>query len=146
MNVGPRAVVVGGGVGAGDEPLEAGFRRWSWWRVEEPGGALRVGYHAELRDGGSADASCRVRRDGSREALPAATLAALGRKRWGVARRAEVGVQIVETLEDTPFYARSVVRTGAALGVHETVSLDRFRTWWVQRMIPYRMRREEAPA
>ncbi len=131
---------------AGDEPLEASFSRWSWWRVEEPGGALRIGYRAELRGGAIADASCRLTRDGSREARPAGAPVSLGLTRWGVERRAETGVQLVRTLEDTPFYARSLVRRGSALGVHETVSLDRFKSWWVQRMIPYRMRREEAPA
>ncbi len=51
----------------------------------------------------------------------------------------------MRTLEDAPFYARSLVRP-ALLGervaaVHESLSLDRFRTGWVQMLLPFRMPR-----
>ena len=53
--------------------------------------------------------------------------------------------RIVATLEDTPFYARSAVETTVfgltAPGVHESLSLDRFRTAAVQWMLPFRMPR-----
>ncbi len=129
---------------AGDEPLEARFARWSWWRTGDDKGATHVGYHAELRSGATVDVSCRAGADGTRSSRGAGPLVPLGRTRWGVARHGESGTRVVRTLEDTPFYARSLVRIGGALGVHETVSLERFSTWWVQRMIPYRMRREGA--
>lgn len=127
----------------GDEALEARFSRWSWWRVDHSGGGMRIGYCAELRDGASIDVSCCVHADGSRSNRPAGPLRALGRTRWGVLQGGEPGMEIVRTLEDTPFYARSLVRVGTAIGVHETISLDRFAARWVQRLIPYRMRREE---
>ncbi len=130
---------------AGDEALEDRFARWSWWRVGDPHGGLRVGYHAVLRSGRAVDVSCRIAADGGRSAPRAAALGAIGRTRWGLARRAERGMAVERTLEDTPFYARSLVRAGGEVGVHETLSLDRFASWWVQRMIPYRMRREGAP-
>jgi carotenoid 1,2-hydratase len=127
---------------AGDEPLEARFAQWSWWRAGAPGGAVHVGYHAELRSGARVDVSCEAGPDGVRSSAPQGPLVSLGCTRWCVARQGERGMSVVRTLEDSPFYARSLVRVGGALGVHETVSLDRFATWWVQRMIPYRMRRE----
>jgi carotenoid 1,2-hydratase len=53
---------------------------------------------------------------------------------------------VVATLQDTPFYARSVVSTEwygtPATAMHESLSLDRFRTPWVQAMLPFRMPRE----
>ena len=50
-----------------------------------------------------------------------------------------------ETLEDSPFYARSVV-SASLLGeradaVHESLSLDRFRAGWVRLLLPFRMPR-----
>jgi carotenoid 1,2-hydratase len=49
------------------------------------------------------------------------------------------------TLEDTPFYARSVLQTRLlgqdAIAVHESLSLDRFRNPIVQAMLPFRMPR-----
>ena len=51
----------------------------------------------------------------------------------------------MKTLEDTPFYARSLLDTHllgqAAVAVHESLSLARFRSGWVQAMLPFRMPR-----
>jgi carotenoid 1,2-hydratase len=53
--------------------------------------------------------------------------------------------RVVETLEDTPFYARSLVETRlageTATCVHESLSLDRFDSRIVQLMLPFRMPR-----
>jgi len=52
---------------------------------------------------------------------------------------------LVETLEDTPFYARSVVASrlqgDAVKAIHESLSLDRFRQTWVKMLLPFRMPR-----
>jgi carotenoid 1,2-hydratase len=53
----------------------------------------------------------------------------------------------VRTLEDTPFYARSLLSVGnnagvARLAMHESLDLERFRSPWVRRLLPFRMRRE----
>ena len=52
---------------------------------------------------------------------------------------------LARTLEDTPFYARSLVGTRlfghAATSVHESLDLDRFRSRIVQAMLPFRMPR-----
>ena len=72
----------------------------------------------------------------------------LPRAFWGVARpgRAEAGdLRLVRTLEDAPFYTRSLVRSAmhgtSVLGVHESLDLDRFASRWVQLMLPFRMPR-----
>ena len=75
--------------------------------------------------------------------------AALPRSRWGLSRtqRSEAGtpVRVQQTLEDTPFYVRSVI--GAALlgepvtAMHETLHVPRLVSLPVQLMLPFRMPR-----
>jgi carotenoid 1,2-hydratase len=134
---------------AGSEPLEAGFRSWDWSRAELRQGTA-VLYDAVRRDGSKRLLALRFDPDGRVEhfdpppqiRLPIAPV-------WRVARgtRADAGhgASVLETLEDTPFYARSLLRTHllgeAATAVHESLSLDRFRTGWVQALLPFRMPR-----
>jgi carotenoid 1,2-hydratase len=67
---------------------------------------------------------------------------------WGVARltRSEQdNAKVLRTLENAPFYARSVVSTELlgekTVAMHESLSLDRFRTRWVKLLLPFRMPR-----
>jgi carotenoid 1,2-hydratase len=52
---------------------------------------------------------------------------------------------ILRTLEDTPFYARSIIssriRGEKVEAMHESLSLDRFRRPWVRALLPFRMPR-----
>jgi carotenoid 1,2-hydratase len=73
---------------------------------------------------------------------------ALPHSKWRIARatRSDDGQpRLLRTLEDTPFYARSVVAhrlCGSDLhSVHESLDLDRFRAPLVQAMLPFRMPR-----
>ena len=54
----------------------------------------------------------------------------------------------MQTLEDGPFYARSLLDTRLlgepAMAVHESLSLQRFRAPWVQVLLPFRMPRRAA--
>jgi carotenoid 1,2-hydratase len=55
-------------------------------------------------------------------------------------------LRIAQTLEDTPFYARSVLRSGSSGAVsepimHESLDLDRFKKAWVRALLPFRMPR-----
>jgi carotenoid 1,2-hydratase len=54
-------------------------------------------------------------------------------------------MHVVRTLTDAPFYARSLVRTRwlgeAVTAMHESLSLQRFDSAWVQAMLPFRMPR-----
>ena len=68
---------------------------------------------------------------------------------WRMPRpfRAEAGTEpaVAGTLEDTPFYARSVVSTRMfgepVRAVQESPPLDRFRAPWVRAMLPFRVPR-----
>jgi carotenoid 1,2-hydratase len=55
--------------------------------------------------------------------------------------------RIRRSLEDTPFYARSLLDC-RILGhrveaVHETLDARRFALWWVQNLLPWRMPRAD---
>lgn len=134
---------------AGDRALEKDFRHWTWSRAAVPGGTT-VLYDVT----GRATAASRrlaMHYDAAGGVVDLAPLApaALPSTRWGIDRR--IGAmpghlpEVMATLEDTPFYARSVVATrlaGASVtAVHESLSLDRFRAPWVQAMLPFRMPR-----
>ncbi len=74
-------------------------------------------------------------------------MVALKRTGWRVERsvRSDGTAAVIRTLEDAPFYARSVVSANL-LGepvtlMHESLSLDRFKMPVVQAMLPFRMPR-----
>jgi carotenoid 1,2-hydratase len=134
----------------GDAPLEQDFARWDWCRAPLPGGGAGVLYNVEPRDGGARSLALRVRPDGRIDEMAPPPPASLPPTRvWRMPRpfRAEPGAEpaVLRTLEDTPFYARSVVSTrmlGApAQAMHESLSLDRFRAPVVQAMLPFRVPR-----
>jgi len=132
----------------GSEPLEDGFEYWNWSRAPRADGTLIL-YDLVRRDDSRellalhCDASGRIE---PFEAPPPAALPVTG---WRVPRsiRAEPGhcARVVRTLEDTPFYARSIVSTsllgGTVEAVHESLSLARFRRPWVRLLLPFRMPR-----
>ena len=133
----------------GDAALEDDFVRWDWCRapMSAPGGAAIL-YNAERRVGGHQSLALHVAANGAVErfappppvSLPATPL-------WRVSRttRADVAPRVVTTLEDTPFYSRSVIETRllgqSVTAVHESLLLDRFRAPWVQALLPFRIPR-----
>ncbi len=133
----------------GAEPLEAGFRRWNWSRALLPRGSA-VFYEGDLSDGEPFALALRFDASGRPEPVEAPPLLALPRTVWGIARATRAdgpgAARVVRTLEDTPFYSRSVLASrlfGAdAPSVHESVDLTRFASRWVQTLLPYRMPRK----
>jgi carotenoid 1,2-hydratase len=136
----------------GEEPLEAAFRSWDWSRAEVPDGAV-VLYDSVLRGGGERPLALRFGQDGTVAPVEVPRAVPLPRTAWWLARstRCDAGgeARVAWTLEDTPFYQRSVVDATLlghrARGIHESVDLDRFVTRTVQLMLPFRMRRELSP-
>lgn len=132
---------------AGDEPLEKAFSFWTWSRARLPNGAA-IFYDAERRREGPLSLALRFDGANEAEALTPPPGVALSGTKWFVPRRtrAEEGIAHVRrTLEDTPFYARSIVSAefaGASHDwVHESLSLDRFANPLVRLMLPFRMPR-----
>lgn len=133
---------------AGDEPLERGFRKWDWSRSSGPD-STHVVYDILRRDGSKASIRRTFFPNGRHEPLVDIDEQALGPTRWGVGRTVpsdtDCDVRVVRSLEDTPFYARTLA-AGTLRGkemhlMHETVDLDRFKRAWVQFLVPFRMRR-----
>lgn len=135
---------------AGEAALEADFHGWDWSRAHVDGRPVIL-YDATLRDGRRTRARLarRYHSDGRAEAVEVPSEASLGRTRWGIARGTRcdrgAGAAVARSLEDAPFYARSVLSTsllGARVqAMHESVDLDRFASPWVRFLIPFRMRR-----
>jgi carotenoid 1,2-hydratase len=133
----------------GDTPLADGFRTWTWSRAPLSNGAV-VLYDGLRKNGNPFLLGLRFDKKGGVEAIEPPPLSALPRSKWLIPRstRSEVGspAKLIDTLEDTPFYARSVVAAHMAgenvIAVHESMSVDRFDTTLVQMMLPFRMPRK----
>ena len=134
---------------SGDEPLENAFKDWDWSRAHTASGTT-ITYDVTRRNGSrrslgrSFDASGRMHEAD----LPAAQ--ALPSTYWRVARFVRCdparSPRVVRTLEDTPFYSRSVVETHIdgqpQTAIHESLSLDRVANPIVRCMLPFRMPRK----
>lgn len=142
---------------AGDEPLEDAFASWHWSRAALADGSTAVLYEVQRRtidrtgdrSGDVAGFGLRFAPGGAVTSFVPPAPAALPGTGWGITRgtRADepTRTRVRRTLEDTPFYARSVL-SQRLLGedvtaVHESLSLDRFRMRWVQALLPFRMPR-----
>ena len=132
---------------SGAAPLEDAVTRWHWSRASHRHDTVAL-YDAQLRDGSLRSLALRYTAAGNAEQVAPPRIAPLPATRWRIARetRADAGnATVVRTLEDTPFYARSLVATrllgNDMLAMHESLSLSRFRSPLVQWMLPFRMPR-----
>ncbi len=134
----------------GDTPLEAGFRQWDWTRLALGGGRTAILYNTQPRDEAPRHIALDIARDGSvRTFEPPEAVRLPPTRVWRIARPARADEDgtplILRTLEDTPFYSRSMVSLplfGAArTGVHESLDGDRLRRTLVKAMLPFRMPR-----
>jgi len=133
---------------AGDRPLEEDFAGWTWSRAAD-GEGTAVLYDAVRRQGGTLSLACRFDASGAMHPVERPVPVALPPTLWRMPRSTRTaaggGVRLVATLEDTPFYARSLLSLDDGgrriVAVHESLSLDRFRAPWVQAMLPFRMPR-----
>lgn len=130
----------------GDVPLEQSFVRWDWSRAALRDGATVI-YDVTCRNGSERSLTLRFDSNGNVEDFPSPPFAALPPTGWRVPRgtRSESNARIIRTLENAPFYARSLIATRLlgedATAMHESLSLDRFDNRIVQLMLPFRMPR-----
>jgi carotenoid 1,2-hydratase len=137
----------------GDEPIEQGFTRWDWLRTAAPDGSTAVIYDVQPRDTKRGGASRLITRrfltDGSSNEFEASPRQRLGLSAlWRIDRqvRAIAPPRVLRTLEDTPFYARTLIEMADGRGervpaVHETLDVPRLVSPLVQAMLPFRMPR-----
>jgi carotenoid 1,2-hydratase len=133
---------------SGDEPLEDAFTSWTWSRAPVRDGTAIL-YDVKRRDGSDYNLSIIADRDGQVQEFERPELAKLPRTLWRMRRetRADPGFHpsVAQSLEDAPFYSRSVlstrIRGEPVKAVHESLSLDRFVAPWTQMCLPFRMPR-----
>ena len=135
---------------AGDEPLEDGFPTGTGAGAGCSDEAA-VLYEVRRRDGSEQALALRFRPDGERRAISSRapawrcrdTLWRVRRARPAARRWRPCGCR--STLEDTPFYARSLIAPGYSAApltmMHESLALDRFSANWVRLLLPFRMPR-----
>lgn len=145
---------------AGDEPLEAAFKDWTWSRAgaaSRPGTSQRAGtaddtvvlYDVNTRHASARSLALKFGPHDRIEEIEAPPFADLPRTLWRVSRttRADSGTdaRVVKTLEDAPFYSRSMLDTQLQgvrrPAIHESLNLDRFDSAWVRCLLPFRMPR-----
>src|SRR4051794_16364169 len=133
---------------SGNEPIEKGFSQWTWSCARTPKGAT-IFYDAERRRGPQRALAIEIDHQGFVTPTTAPPVLPMASTLWRIGRSARCDAgkppQVLATLEDTPFYARSRLRSeisGESVCVmHESLSLDRFRSPIVQMMLPFRMPR-----
>ncbi|MGC6500562.1 MAG: carotenoid 1,2-hydratase [Henriciella sp.] len=135
----------------GRAPLEDDFSYWDWARGDLSSGETVIFYNTDLRDGRSLRLSRVFKKDGTSTPIPHPPKHILKPspifriKRRTAADTAYVRKGAIQTLEDTPFYARSVIDSWA-MGepvrmMHESYVGGRFRSPITKLMLPFRMPR-----
>jgi carotenoid 1,2-hydratase len=135
----------------GSRPLEQDFRGWTWARATRDG-TTTVTYDVSPLAGPERSIALQFEASGKSRSFEPPPRASLPRTGWGIERstRCDPGSApaVIETLEDGPFYARSLIDTRHAgqplREVHESLSLQRFASRWVQVLLPVRMPRRRS--
>ncbi|HYN61769.1 MAG TPA: carotenoid 1,2-hydratase [Rubrivivax sp.] len=142
----------------GDEPVDRAFHEWDWSRALLRDGSTAVIYDVrpkgEPRQGPGRVIAQRFAGDCHAEPFDAPARRMLPRSKWGLGRtlRSDAGtpLRVLHTLEDTPFYVRSVVSAGmlgeTVTAMHETLDVPRLSSLPVQFMLPCRMPRRAGNA
>ena len=129
----------------GTVPLEKTFVNWHWSRADMGADNCRIVYEAHGRDGETCLMTLfgGVKNGMASEHSPPRRDLQMG-PIWRVSRpvRSYQGFTVNKTLEDTPFYTRSHLHDASGNSVmHESLDLDRFSSPWVQRLLPFRIRK-----
>lgn len=130
----------------GDEPLEAAFRQWDWSRTRRRNG-VEIQYDVTRADGTESAIMLQFDETGEVQISDSPEKTTLRTSGWGIRRQARSAhpISLAKTLEDTPFYARSLLRVkhpdGPLHAVHESLDMIRFQRAWVRCLLPFRMPR-----
>lgn len=133
----------------GERALERDFHGWHWSRAATHE-ATTIFYDTLARHEASAPLAVLFSSsDETPRSVPVPQRVTLPPSAWGIARMARSddagATQLIDTLVDAPFYARSLLRTQlnseSVLTVHESLDLDRFSSAWVRCLLPFRMPR-----
>ncbi len=134
----------------GEAPLEHDFKYWDWSRISYSDHTDII-YDATRRDETRSTIALKITNENKVTTIDPGDYAPLPMTGWRVKRgtHSEQGTaQVIKTLEDTPFYSRSLLQTTMegkqTTAMHESLDLDRFDSRWVQLLLPFRMPRRKA--
>lgn len=150
---------------SGSAALERDFHDWCWSRATLADGSTVILYDVTRRQqsaNAARDLAVAIRVDakGNVDDVELPPRAILRPTMWGIERETRAdydgetawrgagpgrGATVMATFEDGPFYSRSLLST-KLLGervhaVHESLSLNRFQSRWVQFLLPFKMPR-----
>ena len=133
----------------GDEAISTPFTEWDWSRASLRDGSTAVIYDVRQKNGSDNLIALRFKPDGSIEPFEAPARQALKKTGWRIQRhmRSDPGstVSTTQLLEDTPFYARSILQSHllgeSVISMHETLNVPRLVATSTQLMLPWRMPR-----
>ena len=136
----------------GDEPIVKPFREWDWSRAHLHDRSTAVIYDVRQKNGYENCIASRFYKDGRVESFEPPQKTLLPKTGWRIQRRmhseeipAKSSELILSTFEDTPFYARTMLKS-RLLGedvilMHETLNTNRLESPIVQLMLPWQMPR-----
>ncbi|MTI44837.1 carotenoid 1,2-hydratase [Roseibium hamelinense] len=133
----------------GLEPLEYGFEYWDWARGVLPDGRAVLIYDVNRKDKTRHCLSLTASEDGAISEHDKPAKSSLPHGFWRMKRSGHhdegAAAEVLSTLEDSPFYMRSKLKT-QLLGqpvelIHESLSGDRYASPLVKLMLPWRMPR-----
>jgi carotenoid 1,2-hydratase len=133
----------------GDQPIQKGFDYWDWSRVPLTDGSTQIRYVTDPVGGPQKAIHLSIADNGKiTPAENAETISMPTTRVWRIKRRTGSITgqhpRIIETMEDTPFYSRSLIDYGniaSGPGTHESLSCKRLRSPIVKAMLPFRMPR-----
>jgi len=132
----------------GDEPLAVPFKSWDWSRGTLRDGSSAVVYDVRAKAGPDHVIAQRFFPKGGCEPFEAPARQVLPRSAWRVQRHSRnegTPARVTQTLEDTPFYVRSVLSSGLlgerVQSVHESLDVARLDARSTRLMLPWRMPR-----
>jgi carotenoid 1,2-hydratase len=133
----------------GTEPVIHAFKEWDWSRANMANGSVSVLYDIREKMGRENLLALQFHRDGSVTHFNAPPRHALPKAFWRVGRSIRSDQHspptVVQTLEDTPFYIRSVIASSIegerVVSMHETLNIPRLDSISTRLMLPFKMPR-----
>jgi len=133
----------------GDEPINRPFKEWDWARALLKDQSTAVIYDVREKNGTENVLALKFNRDGTVENFDIGNRFPLPLTMWKIKRHLrsdKARPVVIQDLEDTPFYSRSILQADwlgedNLICMHETLNVPRFSSTAVQMMLPWRMPR-----
>ena len=136
----------------GDEAISKPFSEWDWSRAHLKDGSTAVIYDVRQKNGNERIIASKFNPNGTIESFVPPERVLLRKTGWGIKRNmrseksdSQTTIDLLNTFEDTPFYARSMLKSRLlgeeVISMHETLNVNRLESNIIQLMLPWRMPR-----